>query len=143
MKLKHVLVVSLLAGVAQVALARSHAQTYPLQPVLDAAQGDNTVQLYFADAAHPAVVSDLGNETKSIRVVRQLEGEAEACNKAMTQALRELREYARDHGATAVIGIQTRFHETHSTTATEFACGTSMSAAALKIQGELVKFDAK
>ena len=32
---------------------------------------------------------------------------------------------------------------THTASATEFTCATSMSAAALKVHGELVKLDAK
>jgi uncharacterized protein YbjQ (UPF0145 family) len=143
MKLKHVLAVLILAGMAQASMAHSNVNGYPLAPVLDAQPVDGAVRLYFGDAPHPAVVSEHGEVKKSVRIARKTDGEAASCNAALTDGLNALRSYALDHGANGVINIETSFHSTKSSSSTEFTCGTSLSAAALKIRGDLVTLDAK
>lgn len=143
MKLKHLMALAAIAFSAQAAMAGSHTTTYPLKPVLDAQSADGKVAFYFGDAAHPAAIASLGDATEGVRVARKSDGETTSCNAALTQALDALRKDALDRGANAVINIETSFHQTHTVSSTEFTCATSMSAAALKVHGELVKLDAK
>ncbi|PMS19111.1 hypothetical protein C0Z18_14940 [Trinickia dabaoshanensis] len=143
MKLKHLIALAAAALGAQAALAGSHTTTYPLKPVLDAQSADSKVAFYFGDAAHPAVSASLGEKTEGIRIARKTDDETTACNEALKQALDALRKDATDAGANAVINIETSFHQMHTASATEFTCATSMSAAALKVHGQLVKLDAK
>lgn len=144
MKLKHLMALSVAALAAHAALAGTHTTSYPLKPVLDAQSAeDGKVALYFGDAAHPAVTASQGEVTESSRIARRTDGETVSCNAALTEALAKLRRDAIDHGANAVVNIETSFHGTHTASATEFTCATSMSAAALKVHGELVKLDAK
>ncbi|WP_206951590.1 hypothetical protein [Trinickia acidisoli] len=143
MKLKHLIALSALAAVTHGAVAHTHTTSYPLKPVLDAQSTDGKVAFYFGDAAHPAVTASHGDKTESARIARKLDGETASCNAALTQALDALRTDAIDHGANAVINIETSFHETHTSSATEFTCATSGSAAALKVHGELVTLGAQ
>ncbi|MGG1946625.1 hypothetical protein AB1286_17710 [Trinickia sp. NRRL B-1857] len=143
MKRKHLLALATFALGAQAAIAGSHTTTYPLKPVLDAQSADSKVAFYFGDAAHPAVTASFGDKTEGVRVARKTDGETMSCNAALTQALDALRKDALDRGANAVIDIETSFHQTHTVSSTEFTCATSMSAAALKVHGQLVTLDAK
>ena len=143
MKLKHLIALSALAFSTQAALAHTHTTSYPLQPVLDAQPANNKVALYFGDAAHPAATASQGEATESVRIARKTDDEPVACNEALKEALAKLREDAASHGANAVVNISTSFHETHTASATEFTCATSMSAAALKVHGELVTLETK
>lgn len=143
MKLKHLIALSVAVFAAHAAVAGTHTTSYPLKPVLDAQPADGKVAFYFGDAAHPVVTASQGEVTESSRIARKLDDETQACNTALTEALAKLRQDAIDHGANAVMNIETSFHGTHMTSATEFTCATSMSAAALKVHGELVKLDTK
>lgn len=140
MKSKIVLTVSLFAGLIQVAAA-TQVDSYPVQPVLDSLGTGSPVALYFGDAAHPPVASHKGEVTKSVRIARKVDGREASCKTAFADGINQLRTYAQDHGASGVINISTRFHGTKTNSATEFVCATSMSAAALKISGELVTFE--
>ena len=143
MTLKHLIALSALAATMHTAMAHTHTTTYPLKPVLDAQAANGNVAFYFGNAAHPDVTASLGERTESVRYARKLDDETTSCNLALRQALESLRTYAVDHGANAVINIETSFHGTHSTSSTEFTCATSMSAAAIKVRGEVVKLGPK
>jgi uncharacterized protein YbjQ (UPF0145 family) len=52
--------------------------------------------------------------------------------------LTKLRADAQEHGANAVVDVQTRFHTTETSSATDFTCGVSPSAAAVAVRGNLV-----
>ncbi|WP_116135645.1 hypothetical protein [Trinickia diaoshuihuensis] len=143
MKLKHLMALTIAALGAQAAFAGSHTTTYPVKPVLDAQPADSKVAFYFGDTPHAAVSAPLGEKTEGIRIARKTDDETAACNQALTQALDALRKDALDSGANAVIDIETSFHQMHSASATEFTCATSLSAAALKVHGQLVKLEAK
>jgi uncharacterized protein YbjQ (UPF0145 family) len=143
MKLKHLIALWVTACAGHAAMAHTHTTSYPLKPVLDAQPADGQVALYFGDAAHPAVTASKGEATESARIARKVDGETESCNSALTQALAKLRQDAIDHGANAVVNIETSFHGTHTASATEFTCATSMSAAALKVHGELAMVRSK
>ena len=143
MKLKHLIMLAATAAAMPAAMAHTHTTTYPLQPVLDAQPAGGKVAFYFGDAAHPPVTASHGEESEPMRYARKLDDETTSCNLALRQALDWLRMYAVDHGANAVINIETSFHGTHSTSSTEFTCATSMSAAAIKVRGEVVKLGPK
>jgi hypothetical protein len=138
MKLKQLIALSVAAAGMQAAMAHTHTTTYPLQPVLDALPADGKVTLYFGDAAHPPVTASQGEESEPMRFARKLDDETTSCNAALKQALAVLRQDAINHGANAVINIETSFHGTHTRSATEFTCATSYSAAALRVHGEMV-----
>jgi uncharacterized protein YbjQ (UPF0145 family) len=143
MKLRYLLALSALAATTNVAMARTIVATYPLKPVLDALPSDNQVAFYFGDAAHAPVTTSRGRGTESIRIARKLESETVSCNEALRQALAALRADALNHGANAVVNIETSFHSTHTASSSDFTCATSGSAAALKVRGELVTLGTK
>jgi uncharacterized protein YbjQ (UPF0145 family) len=143
MKLKFTMTACVLALAAQAAMAGTVLHSFPLKPVLDAQPGGNDVALYFGSQPHPEATSQLGEEAKSGRVARSTDDEQTACNRALTQALTDLRTYARDHHANAVINIRTSFHSTETASDTDFTCATSWSAAALKVRGDLVTLPAQ
>jgi uncharacterized protein YbjQ (UPF0145 family) len=99
--------------------------------------------LYFGSQDHPAVQSQQGPTTASVRIAREADGQDAACNRALTAALEKLRTTARDRHANAVINVGTSFHSTESASATEFTCGVSPSAAALRVRGDIVVLDAR
>lgn len=144
MTLKHLIALSALAATAHTAMAHTNTTSYPLKPVLDAQLADGKVAFYFGNAAHPEVTASRGERTESVRYARkQHDDETTSCKVALRQALDSLRMYAVDHGANAVINIETSFHGTRNTSSTEFTCATSMFAAALKVRGEVVTLGPK
>lgn len=136
-------VVAALSGCA------TQVKSLPLAPVV--AQSAQSAQpapgarvaLYFGSQDHPAVQSQLGQTTASVRIARDTDGQDAACNRALAAALEKLRAYARDHHANAVINVGTSFHSTESASATEFTCGVSPSAAALRVHGDVVVLGAQ
>ena len=126
------------AMLTQVAHARTEVVTYPIQPVLQSQQFAPNVALYFGNQPHPAVVSNLGEVTKSSHPPRKTATEVEICNATLADALRQLANAAHDRGANAVINIKTWFHSTVSTDANNYTCGVSGVSAALRVSGELV-----
>jgi len=122
----------------------TQVKSLPLAPaVAQSAQSAQSAQgaqvaLYFGSQAHPAVQSQLGQTTQSVRIAREASGPEASCNRALADALQKLRAYAHDRHANAVINIGTSFHSTESASATEFTCGVSTSAAALRVRGDVV-----
>lgn len=144
MKLNSTITACVLALAAQAAMAGSVLHSFPLKPVLDTQPGGNDVALYFGSQTYPAVASQLGSDTEGAHVPRKYGVDDQtACDAALTQALRDLRSYARVHHANGVINIRTRFHGTETASDTDYTCATSSGAAALKVTGDLVSFDAK
>lgn len=136
----------LMVVVATLSGCATQVKSLPLAPVVaqspQSAPGAQ-VALYFGSQDHPAVQSQQGPTTASVRIVREADGQDAACNRALTAALEKLRAYARDHHANAVINVGTSFHSTESASATEFTCGVSPSAAALRVRGDVVVLDAR
>jgi len=143
MKLRYLIALSALAATTQAAMAHTTVTTYPLKPVLDAQPSDNQVTFYFGDSAHAPITASRGQGSASIRVARKLDSETVSCREALTEALASLRADAINHGANAVVNIETSFHSTHTVSSSEFTCATSGSAAALKVRGELVTLGTK
>lgn len=131
----------LVAVVATLSGCATQVKSLPLAPAVaqsaQSAQGAQ-VALYFGSQAHPAVQSQLGQTTQSVRIAREASGQEASCNRALADALQKLRAYAHDRHANAVINIGTSFHSTESASATEFTCGVSTSAAALRVRGDVV-----
>ena len=142
MKKQLLLAASALAMLTQVAHARTEVMTFPIQPVLQAQQFAPGVALYFGNQAHPAVVSSLGEVTKSSHPARKTATEVEICNATLADALRQLASAAHDRGANAVINIKTWFHSTESNDENNYTCGVSGVSAALRVSGELVTIEA-
>jgi uncharacterized protein YbjQ (UPF0145 family) len=132
-----IVVVATLSGCA------TQVKSLPLAPVVAQSTPGARVALYFGSQEHPAVQSQLGQTTSSVRIARDANGQDASCNLALTAALEKLRAYARDRHANAVINIGTSFHSTESASATEFTCGVSPSAAALRVRGDVVVLDAQ
>jgi len=143
MQRNHLIVLAALAALSHAAMAGTHRTVYPLKPVLEAQPVDAQIAFYFGDAAHPAVTASHGTGSAGIRVARKLDDETTSCNKALKEALASLRADAVNHGANAVVNIETSFHGTHTVSATEFTCATSYSAAALRVRGEFVTLEKK
>lgn len=132
------LAASALAVLTQAAHARTEVVTYPIQPVLQSQQFAPGVALYFGSQPHPAVLSSLGEVTKSSHPPRKTATEVEICNATLADALRQLTNAAHDRGANAVINIKTSFHSNESNDPTNYTCGVSSVSAALRVRGELV-----
>ena len=139
----------LMVVVAALSGCATQVKSLPLAPVVgQSAQSAQPapgarVALYFGSQDHPAVQSQLGQTTASVRIARDTDGQDAACNRALAAALEKLRAYARDHHANAVINVGTSFHSTESASATEFTCGVSPSAAALRVHGDVVVLGAQ
>jgi uncharacterized protein YbjQ (UPF0145 family) len=111
---------------------------------LAAAGGESRggVPVYFGEQSHPAVKSQLGDVSFSVRIARKVAGPDDACREALTEAVGKLREAARERSANAVIDVTTRFHSSGSNSSREFTCGVSPSAAAIAVSGRLVVLEA-
>lgn len=144
MKRNHLIVLAAMAAISHAAMAAgTHRTVYPLKPFLDAQPADAQVAFYFGDAEHPAIAASHGDGSAGIRVARKLDDETTSCNKALKEALASLRADAVNHGANAVVNIETGFHGTHTLSTTEFTCATSYSAAAIRVRGQLVTLEKK
>lgn len=128
----------LVAVVAALSGCATQVKSLPLAPVVGQSTQGEEVALYFGSQVHPAVKSQLGQTSTSVRIAREAAGQDASCNRALADALRKLRTYAHDRHANAVINIGTSFHSTETASATEFTCGVSMSAAALRVRGDVV-----
>ncbi|CAM2140520.1 Signal peptidase [Pararobbsia alpina] len=115
----------------------TQVESLPIAPVA-AGTSAHDVALYFGAQAHPAVQSQLGPSSHSVRIARTTMGPEASCNKALQEALDKLISDARSHHANAVVNVTTRFHSTESTSSTDYACGLSTSAAAIAVKGDLV-----
>jgi len=122
----------------------------PIQPVASAAttnavastDAGSSIAVYFGSQPHPEVVRRVGGASHSLRVARTTDGAEATCNKALATALDKLRADARGKGANAVINVTTRFHGNETSSATEYTCGVSRSAAAIAVKGDLVVLQA-
>lgn len=115
-------------------------------PMPDAMQTQNAqdVALYFGEQPHAAVRETVGSKEFAVRVPRQVENTREVtCNLALTKALQQLRDYAREHHANAVINVKTRFQHNESVSATQFTCGASLNGSTLAVRGDVVMLDAQ
>ncbi|CAG4905451.1 signal peptidase [Paraburkholderia gardini] len=144
------------AALSQTAQAGTEVKSLPLQAVLGQAapagqatpgrrmqavaqpQSGADIALFFGDEAHPAVRSQLGDASESARIARRTDDQTTACNRALSEAVDKLRTYAHDHNANAIINIRTSFHSTETASTTDFTCGVSGSAAALRLRGDAV-----
>lgn len=111
-------------------------------PTAAGGQSAESVQVYFGQQEHPAVKTQLGDVSYSVRIARQVNTPDGACHAALAEAVRKLRAAARERNANAVIDVQTRFHSTETNSSTDFTCGVSNSAAAVAVKGQLVVLEA-
>ncbi|CAB3644802.1 signal peptidase [Paraburkholderia rhynchosiae] len=100
------------------------------------------VPVYFGQQNHPAVKSQLGDVSYSVRIARKVAGADDACREALAEAIGKLRAAASARSANAVIDVTTRFHSSESNSSGDFTCGVSPSAAAIAISGKLVVLEA-
>jgi uncharacterized protein YbjQ (UPF0145 family) len=135
----------MLAALAAVAITQAGCATQVMSVPLQSAQsavkqpaGESSVAVYFGSQAHPAVQNQLGEAKYSVRIARNSNDPKAACSSALNEALAKLRADAHEHGANAVVDVQTRFHTTETNSATDFTCGVSTSAAAVAVRGNLV-----
>ncbi len=129
-----------LGALAVVALTQAGCATQVMSLPLAAAGGQSRggVPVYFGQQDHPAVRSQLGDVSYSVRIARKVAGPEDACHQALAEAVQKLRAAAHDRQANAVIGVSTRFHSTETSSSTDFTCGVSPSAAAIAVRGQLV-----
>lgn len=133
-----------LSALAVVVLTQAGCATQVKSLPLAAAGGQSSggVQVFFGQQDHPAVKSQLGDVSYSVRIARKVSSPEDACHEALGEAVEKLRAAALQRHANAVIGVQTRFHSTESNSSSEFTCGVSPSAAAIAVSGQLVVLDA-
>ncbi|HYS65637.1 MAG TPA: signal peptidase [Paraburkholderia sp.] len=129
---------------AAVVLTQAGCATQVKSLPLAAAGGESRggVPVYFGQQNHPAVKSQLGDVSYSVRIARKVSGPDDACHEALAEAVQKLRAAARERNANAVIDVSTRFHSTESNSSAEFTCGVSPSAAAIAVSGRLVVLEA-
>ncbi|MEZ0601501.1 signal peptidase [Paraburkholderia sp. IW21] len=131
-------------ALAVVVLTQAGCATNVKSLPLAAAGGQSSggVPVYFGQQSHPAVKSQLGGASYSVRIARKVSSPDEACHEALAEAVQKLRAAARERHANAVIDVATRFHSTESNSSTDFTCGVSPSAAAIAVSGQLVVLEA-
>ncbi|ASV98426.1 signal peptidase [Paraburkholderia aromaticivorans] len=135
--------IAVLGALAIVALTQTGCATQVKSLPLAAAGGESRggVPVYFGQQDHPAVKTQLGDVSYSVRIARKVAGPDEACHEALAEAVRKLRAAANERHANAVVDVSTRFHSTESNSSTDFTCGVSPSAAAIAVKGQLVVLD--
>ena len=133
-----------LAALAVVALTQTGCATQvkSLPFAAAGAESRGEVPVFFGQQDHPAVKRNLGEVTYSVRIARKVANADDACHEALAEAVRKLRDAARERHANAVIDVATRFHSTETSSSTEFMCGVSQSAAAIGVRGQLVVLEA-
>jgi len=142
MKIKCTLSVLAVVALTQTGCA-TKVTSLPLQAALQQTAPASDVALYFGSQDHPAVKTQLGAASESARIARRTGGPEISCNEVLAQALQKLRTYAHDHNGNAVINIKTSFHTTETASPTDFTCGVSMSAAAVRVRGDVVVLETK
>lgn len=135
--------IAVLGALAIVALTQTGCATQVKSLPLATAGGESRggVPVYFGQQDHPAVKTQLGDVSYSVRIARKVAGPDEACHEALAEAVRKLRAAANERHANAVVDVSTRFHSTESNSSTDFTCGVSPSAAAIAVKGQLVVLD--
>jgi uncharacterized protein YbjQ (UPF0145 family) len=133
-----------LGSLAIVVLTQAGCATQVRSLPLAAADGESAggVPVYFGAQGHPAVKSQLGDVSFSVRIARKVSGPDDACREALATAVDKLRVAAHERNANAVINVSTRFHSSVTNSSTDFTCGVSGSAAAIAVRGQLVVLDA-
>jgi uncharacterized protein YbjQ (UPF0145 family) len=133
-----------LGALAVVMLTQAGCATQVKSLPLAAAGGESrgNVPVYFGQQPHPAVRTQLGDVSYSVRIARKVAGPDDACHEALAEAVRKLRAAANERHANAVIDVSTRFHSSESNSSTDFTCGVSPSAAAIAVKGQLVVLEA-
>ncbi|WJF88880.1 signal peptidase [Paraburkholderia bonniea] len=129
------------ATVAALSGCGTRFMSLPAQPALDVATSAGPVGFYTLGQTHPPVAKVLGPVKYSVRIARGTDGREQSCQSAFAEALQKLRATAQERSGNAVINLKTSFHRRSSDLATDFACGVSLSAAALKVSGEVVLLD--
>ncbi|MFL9892605.1 signal peptidase [Paraburkholderia sp. RL17-383-BIF-A] len=135
---------AVLGALAVVMLTQAGCATQVKSLPLAAAGGESrgNVPVYFGQQPHPAVRTQLGDVSYSVRIARKVAGPDDACHEALAEAVRKLRAAANERHANAVIDVSTRFHSSESNSSTDFTCGVSPSAAAIAVKGQLVVLEA-
>ncbi|MDE1183546.1 signal peptidase [Paraburkholderia sp.] len=129
-----------LAAVAALALSgcATQVKTLPLQ-----SSGERHGDLFYGEQTHPAVKTQLGTASYSVRIARRTDDADTACGEALSTALQKVRQAIQDRHGNAAINIKTRFHSTQSASSTSYTCGVSSSAAAIAVTADIVVLDAQ
>ncbi|QQC63829.1 hypothetical protein [Paraburkholderia ginsengisoli] len=132
-------------ALAVVALTQTGCATQVKSVPFTAAGGESRgeVPVFFGQQDHPAVKNKVGEVAYSVRIARKQSNPDDACHEALGEAVRKLRDAARERHANAVIDVTTRFHSTETSSSADFTCGVSPSAAALAVRGQLVVLEAR
>ncbi|QGZ64606.1 signal peptidase [Paraburkholderia acidisoli] len=96
------------------------------------------VAVYFGERPHPAIARYIGRTSRAARVARRGNGSAVPCDQALAAALHEMRMDAVEHGANAVINVNTYFHTIGNNSAAGYTCNLSARTAVVDVKGELV-----
>lgn len=99
------------------------------------------VPLYFGDESHPSVKKRIETKEVRVRVAREMSGQDSTCNIALDRALQQLRDYASERHANAVVNVTTRFQRTETSSSKEYACGSSLNGSTLAVRGDVVQLD--
>ncbi|SAK82945.1 signal peptide protein [Caballeronia hypogeia] len=102
------------------------------------AQNKQGVPLYFSDQPHANVKQLIETKEVRARVAREMSGQEATCNIALAKALQELRDYAGQRHANAVVNVTTRFQRNEKSSSTEFMCGSSNNGSTLAVRGDVV-----
>jgi uncharacterized protein YbjQ (UPF0145 family) len=139
--MKTKIVLAMMAGVLITqAGCTTKIRSLPMPAALQS-QKPNDVAVYFGDQKHANVKTMFGSKEAAVRVARTMDGQEATCNIALGKALDQLRDYAREQHADAVINVTTRFQHTQTTSANEFVCGASNNGSTLAVRGDVVKLD--
>jgi uncharacterized protein YbjQ (UPF0145 family) len=100
---------------------------------------DGTVQFYFGDTKHPAVLQDFGAYVTNRKSSSFLISDEKSCQRVFATTLIELQKRAHELGANAVINIHSYYDKEDVSSDTNVQCHAGGVMAGIALRGEFVK----
>lgn len=100
---------------------------------------DGTVQFYFGDTKHPAVLQKFGVYVTNQKTSSFLKSDETACRHVFVSTLIEFQKRAHELGANAVINIHSYYDKEDISSATDVQCHAGGAVAGIALRGEFVK----
>lgn len=145
MKKMSTLVLMTLLGLGSclTAEARNTAYQLPIQTALSAEDAcgkiDPTIKLYFADQAHPSVVQAYGSGVANKTTNSFGKSDEKACQWVLLSSLIALQNQAREHGANAIINIESYYKKNPMASQTLYECHAGAIIAGVALKGDYVR----
>jgi hypothetical protein len=142
MRMRYLMVASLLALTSLPAAARDDVGTYPIADVMsnpEYAKRLEGVKFFFGSQAAPAIERTVGEFQSNKKTNAVGKSDKEACEWAFLSALLSFRDRALSSGADAVTNITGYYKKQPYTSETHFQCGAGATMAGVTLKGTVVK----